>query len=770
MAILTNNLGFPRIGENRELKKAAESFWRGDLTEAQLLQIAAEIRKKNWLLQSGRGIDLIPSNDFSLYDQVLDMCCTLGAVPDRFLLSAGRVDLDTFFAMARGVEGTGSSGGIAPLEMTKWFDTNYHYLVPEFHRSQRFSVSFTKAFDEFEEAKRLGIVTKPVFIGPLSFLILGKGKESRFDPLSLLADLLPAYIELLNTFAGLGAKWVQMDEPCLIMDLTEGQKQAYLKAYRQLHRSVSGIRLMIASYFGPLGDNLDLMLELPAGGYHVDLVSGEEDLDPILASVPAGAVLSLGVINGRNVWKNDYARSLGIIDKAKKRLGTDRLMVAPSCSLLHTPLTVAGEPGLKPELKEVLSFAVEKLAETVELAELADGRHDPAKIEENRKRHEAWRKHSEIHHPQTRQRLKGISANDLKRPGAFPVRIAKQRKVLALPLFPTTTTGSFPQSRELRVARRKFRQGTLSRGDYEAFIEERIHRVIQDQEEVGIDVLVHGEFERSDMVEYFAELLDGFALTTNGWVQSYGSRYVKPPIIFGDVQRSQPMTVRWITHAQSLTARPVKGMLTGPVTIQQWSFVREDLPRSETARQIALALRDEVHDLETVGIRAIQIDEPALREGLPFKKKAWNAYLKWAVEAFRLASCGVRDETQIHTHMCYSEFGDIIETIIALDADVLAIEASRSKMELLDDFRGNPYPNHIGPGVYDVHSPRVPEVAEIVGLLEKACQVLPAEKVWVNPDCGLKTRGEAETWASLKNMVAAAKKMRARYELGDLEK
>jgi 5-methyltetrahydropteroyltriglutamate--homocysteine methyltransferase len=764
MAMMRNNLGFPRIGENRELKKATESFWKGNLTEAQLLRSAAQIREKNWLLQLEKGIDLIPSNDFSLYDSMLDMCCTLGVVPERFGWTGGTVGLDIYFAMARGVEGAALQGCTAPLEMTKWFDTNYHYLVPEFHRRQRFRLSFLKALDEFEEAKRLGIVTKPVLIGPVSFLILGKGKEAGFDRLTLLPDLLPVYIELLNTFAGLGAKWVQLDEPCLVMDLTQEQKQAYLVAYRQIRQSVPDLRLMIAGYFGPLGDNVELMLGLPAAGYHVDLVSGKEDLDAVLAAIPAGAVLSLGVINGRNVWKNDYTRSLEIIGKAKEKMGSDRLMVAPSCSLLHSPITLAGEPGLTPELREMLAFAVEKLGETAELAALAEGRLDSSKIEENRRSHEEWRKHPEIQRLQVRQRLQEICAGDLKRSGAFSVRMAKQKKILRLPIFPTTTIGSFPQTGDLRATRQKFRQKMLSRDDYEGFIEERIQHVIKGQEEIGIDVLVHGEFERTDMVEYFAELLDGFAFTANGWVQSYGSRCVKPPIIYGDVQRGEPMTLRWSAYAQTLTAKPVKGMLTGPVTIQQWSFVREDQPRSETARQIALALRDEVLDLEAAGIKAIQIDEPALREGLPFKKKDRGAYLQWAVESFRLASCGVRDETQIHSHMCYSEFGDIIEAIIALDADVLSIEASRSQMELLDDFRENPYPNHIGPGVYDVHSPRVPEVAEMVRLLEKACWVLPRLNIWVNPDCGLKTRGEAETWASLRNMVAAAREMRLRFE------
>jgi 5-methyltetrahydropteroyltriglutamate--homocysteine methyltransferase len=762
--MLRNNLGFPRIGDNRQLKKATESFWRGDLTEAQLVRVAAQIREKNWLLQMEKGIDLIPSNDFSLYDSMLDMCCTLGAVPERFGWSAQTVGLDTYFAMARGVKSAEAQGGTAPLEMTKWFDTNYHYLVPEFHRRQRFRLSFTKALDEFEEARRLGVVTKPVLIGPLSFLLLGKGKEGGVDHLSLLSDLLPVYIELLNTFAGLGAQWVQMDEPCLIMDLSEEQKSAYLGAYRQIRQSVPDLRMMIAAYFGPLGENAELMLALPAAGYHVDLVSGKEDLDAVLAAIPSGAVLSLGVINGRNVWKNDYARSLEIIGKAKEKIGSDRLMVAPSCSLLHSPVTLAGESGLPPELRKMLAFAVEKLKETAELAELAESGVDSSNLGENRGSHEEWRRHPGIDRPQVRQRLQGICADDLKRPGSFPVRMAKQKEILRLPLFPTTTIGSFPQTGDLRAARRKFREQELSRDAYEGFIEARIQHVIKKQEETGIDVLVHGEFERTDMVEYFAELLDGFAFTANGWVQSYGSRCVKPPIIFGDVQRREPMTLRWSAYAQALTDRPVKGMLTGPVTIQQWSFVREDQPRSETARQIALALRDEVGDLEAAGIKAIQIDEPALREGLPFKKKDRGPYLQWAVESFRLASCGARDETQIHSHMCYSEFGDIIEAIIALDADVLSIEASRSQMELLDDFRENPYPNHIGPGVYDVHSPRVPEVSEIVILLEKACRVLPRSNIWVNPDCGLKTRGEAETWAALRNMVQAAREMRNRYE------
>ncbi len=763
MAILTNNLGFPRIGENRELKKATEAFWKGTLAEEELRQCAADIRRKNWQRQKEKGIDLIPSNDFSLYDQMLDMCCVLGAVPERFGWSGGQVGCDTYFAMARGVQQEDPPRGVPALEMTKWFDTNYHYLVPEFHRDQEFCLSFNKTLDEFAEAMKLGIKTKPVLIGPLSFLILGKEKEAGFDRLSLLTRLLPVYTELLNHLAARGAEWMQIDEPCLALDLTEAHKEAYERAFQEINQSVSGVKIILTSYFGPLDNNLELKLKLPADAYHFDLVRGEIDLEAVLSSFPAAASLSLGVINGRNIWKNNYQRSMAIIQKARDKVGAERLMVAPSCSLIHVPITLANEPFLNPELKAVLAFAAEKLEEIATLAGLAEGSLDPSLIEQNQQIHQAWQIRPEITNPQVRARLKNITAEDLQRSHRFTERIRKQRKVLSLPLFPTTTTGSFPQTREIRAARRRFKQGELSRTVYEDFIQKEIQRVIEEQEELGLDVLVHGEFERNDMVEYFAELFQGFAFMTNGWVQSFGSRYVKPPIIYGDVQRPEPMTVRWICHAQSLTARPVKGMLTGPVTMARWSFVREDQPRSETTRQIALAIRDEVHDLEQAGIRIIQIDEPALREGLPFKRQAWNTYLQWAVEAFRLACCCVRDETQIHTHMCYSEFNDIIEAISAMDADVLAIEASRSQMELLEVFEEKTYPNQIGPGVYDVHSPRVPEVSEIVRLLEKACEVLPRENIWVNPDCGLKTRSDPESRASLRNLVDAARVMRDRY-------
>ncbi len=568
---------------------------------------------------------------------------------------------------------------------------------------------------------------------------------------------------MLSRLAGLGPTWVQMDEPCLTMDLTAGQKEAFGSAYRELAGSAPDLRLLIATYFGPLGENLELLFSLPAAGYHLDLVNGEGELEPALELLPASASLSLGVVNGRNIWRNDYQRSLDLLKKARKRLGSERLMVAPSSSLLHVPLALSNEPDLDPGLKGTLAFAEEKLEEVAELAALADGRGQASRVEANRRLHEAWQAGPGIRKPQVRARLAEIPAEATRRPGAFVERHKAQMAALQLPLFPTTTIGSFPQTGEVRAARRKFRNGELTSEAYEAFIGERVGRLIREQEELGLDVLVHGEFERTDMVEYFAEFLEGYAFTANGWVQSYGSRCVKPPIIYGDVHRPEPMTVRWIALAQSLTSRPVKGMLTGPVTMLRWSFVREDQPAAETARQIALAMRDEVRDLEAAGIRVIQIDEPALREGLPIKKVAWEAYLQWAVDAFRLASCGVADKTQIHTHMCYSEFDDIFDAIIALDADVLAIEASRSQMELLDTFEQRKYPNQVGPGIYDVHSPRVPETQEMVDLLEKACRVLPVGGIWVNPDCGLKTRGEPETRAALENMVGAARIMRSRH-------
>jgi 5-methyltetrahydropteroyltriglutamate--homocysteine methyltransferase len=763
MSILTHNLGFPRIGGHRELKKATESFWKGDLSSADLLQIAAGIRRDNWKLQKARGIDLIPSNDFSLYDQMLDMCCVLGAVPDRFGGTDAEVGLDTYFAMARGRQGEGAADRADPLEMTKWFDTNYHYLVPEFHRGQTFRLSFSKPLAEYAEAKEWGIETKSVLIGPLSFLLLGKEKEKGIDRLSLLPALLPVYGELLSRLASLGATWVQMDEPCLTMDLSSGQKEAFRSAYRELARSAPGLRLLIVTYFGPLGENLELLFSLPAAGYHLDLVNGGEELEPALDLLPSPASLSLGVVNGRNIWRNGYQGSLALLQKAREKLGSERLMVAPSCSLLHVPVTLSNEPDLEPGLKGMLAFAEEKLEEVAELAALADGRGQDSRVETNRRLHEAWQASPGIQNPQVRARIAGIQAEAIHRPSGFAERHKAQMASLQLPLFPTTTIGSFPQTGDIRAARRKFRNGELTRDAYESFIGERVGRLIREQEELGLDVLVHGEFERTDMVEYFALFLDGYAFTANGWVQSYGSRCVKPPIVYGDVQRPEPITVRWITLAQSLTSRPVKGMLTGPITMLRWSFVREDQPAFETARQIALAMRDEVHDLEAAGIRVIQIDEPALREGLPIKKGAWEAYLQWAVDAFRLASCGVADKTQIHTHMCYSEFDDIFDAIIALDADVLAIEASRSQMELLDTFEQRNYPNQVGPGIYDVHSPRVPETHEIVALLEKACRVLPVENIWVNPDCGLKTRGEPEARAALKNMVEAARIMRSRH-------
>ena len=763
MPILTNNLGFPRIGAHRELKKATEAYWKGELSVAALGQRAAEIRRDNWQLQKDKGIDLIPANDFSLYDQMLDMCCTLGAVPERFDWSGGEVGLETYFAMARGGRQQGGAKNAAPLEMTKWFDTNYHYLVPEFHPGQNFRLAFSKPLAEYAEAREQGIETKPVLIGPLSFLLLGKEKEKGFDRLSLLPALLPVYAELLARLAALGAHWVQLDEPCLAMDLSAAQQDAFRQAYGKLAGAAPGLKLLLTTYFGPLGENLELFFGLPAAGYHLDMVNGDRELAAALDALPPTASLSLGVVNGRNIWKNHYRRSLELLEKARERIGGERLMVAPSCSLLHVPVTLANEPDLAPGLQGMLSFAVEKLDELVQLAGLMEGSLAASAIEANRQLHEAWQKSPGIRNPKVRERLAAIPGEAISRHSPFVERHREQAAHLRLPLFPTTTIGSFPQTGEVRAARRRFRTGELSREDYEAFIEEKIRRLVREQEGLGLDVLVHGEYERTDMVEHFAQFLEGYAFMANGWVQSYGSRCVKPPILYGDVHRPQPMTVRWISYAQSLTERPMKGMLTGPVTMLQWSFVREDQPAAVTTRQLALAIRDEVADLEAAGIHVIQIDEPALREGLPIKKGAWREYLDWAVEAFRLSACGVADRTQIHTHMCYAEFDDIFAAIVDMDTDVLAIEASRSQMELLESFEEHNYPSQVGPGLYDVHSPRVPEVAEMVELLEKACRVLPPASIWVNPDCGLKTRGETETRAALKNMVEAARGMRARY-------
>jgi len=747
-------LGFPRIGAHRELKTAVEACWKGQLDHAGLQRAAADLRTRHWTLQKDAGIDVIPSNDFSFYDQVLDMTAALGAVPARYGHDGGSVGLNTLFAMARGTDDAPA------MEMTKWFDTNYHYIVPEFHAGQRFTLSTTKAVDEFKEARTLGIHTRPVLIGPVTWLSLGKAKDADFDPLSLLASVLPVYEKLLHHLAAAGADWVQIDEPILALDLTEAQRDALTRAYAVL--STVGPKLMLATYFDGLRNNTGLATSLPVAGLHIDLVRAPDQVDAVLDALPTDTVLSLGVIDGRNVWRADLEAALAPVETAVNRLGQDRVQVAPSCSLLHTPVDLDLEPDLDPEVRSWMAFSVQKLGEVVTLATAArDGRAAVADaLTASTEAAAARRTSTRIHDAAVAARLTDVSPGDLQRASPFPVRQAAQRARLNLPMFPTTTIGSFPQTTEVRQKRAAFRKGQIDQTTYDAFLKEETERTIRVQEELGLDVLVHGEFERNDMVEYFGEHLSGFAFTRNGWVQSYGSRCVKPPVIFGDVSRPDPMTVGWSSYAQSLTDRPVKGMLTGPVTILQWSFVRDDVPRSDTCRQIALAIRDEVQDLETAGIRVIQIDEPAMREGLPLRKTDWDTYLAWAVESFRLASSGVADGTQIHTHMCYCEFNDIMPSIAALDADVISIETSRSDMELLDAFVDFQYPNEIGPGVWDIHSPRVPPMEDMRRLLEKAATVLPADHLWVNPDCGLKTRGWPEVNASLRNLVAAARDLR----------
>ena len=759
---ISNNLGFPPLGVARELKRATEGYWSGKVSLPDLLKAGTELRARHWRLQQEAGIDLIPSNDFSYYDRMLDVCALVGAVPKRYGWAGGPVDVDTYFAMARGVQSGGRD--VTAMEMTKWFDTNYHYIVPEFEPAQAFRLSSAKPVDEFQEAKALGIQTKPVLIGPVTFLLLGKARTARFDRLTLLDALLPVYADVLARLAAAGATWVQLDEPCLSLDRTPAERAAFVRAYRFLAERAPKIKILVATYFAALDDNLPTALELPVAGLHVDAVRASSRVDALLQAWPAGGgregkVLSLGVIDGRNIWKADLTAALRTLEEAMERAGAAQLWVAPSCSLLHVPIDLDREPRLDTELKGWLAFAKQKLVEVATLTRaLREGRDSVAALLDANARTLAGRRTSRrIHNPAVKQRARGVTEHDMRRASPHAERRKKQ---LRLPLFPTTTIGSFPQTAEVRAARKKLHDGKMSSVEYDAFIAEQITRTLKLQEELGLDVLVHGEFERNDMVEYFGEQLDGFTFTEQGWVQSYGSRYVKPPIIFGDVSRAKAMTVRWSTFAQSKTARPVKGMLTGPVTILQWSFVRDDQPRAETAKQLALAIRDEVKDLEAAGIRVIQIDEPALREGLPLRRAEWPAYLEWAVNAFRLATAGVSDATQIHTHMCYSEFNDVIRVIEKMDADVISIENARSGSELLEGFKEYRYPNEIGPGVYDIHSPRVPSTAEIVQALKRMQEVLGDRQIWVNPDCGLKTRGWEETLPSLRNMVQAARQLR----------
>ncbi|TAA39182.1 5-methyltetrahydropteroyltriglutamate--homocysteine S-methyltransferase [Pseudoxanthomonas winnipegensis] len=752
------NLGFPRIGPRRELKHALERYWKGEDSADTLQATAAALRAQHWQLQRQAGADVLPSNDFSLYDHVLDTAFLFDALPQRYRALADADPLAGYFAMARGVQ----TGGIdlRALEMTKWFDTNYHYIVPELHAGQEFALRGDKPVAQFLEARAAGFDTRPVLLGPVSFLLLSKTTDGS-DRLALLERLLPVYAQLLERLHAAGAAWVQIDEPTLVLDLDEAAKAAFACAYAFLAQAPRS-RLLLTTYFGALGDNLDLVARLQVEGLHVDLVRAPEQLDAVLQAWPKGRVLSAGLVNGRNVWRTNLDNALTLARYAQGHVGADNLWLAPSCALLHVPVDLEQEKALDAELKSWLSFARQKLGELRVLADALDGREGAeGPLAQQRARLESRRQSARVHRPEVARRLATLSEADSRRASPYAQRRVLQEQAFGLPVYPTTTIGSFPQTQQVRQARAQHKAGKLSDADYETFLEAETERCVRFQERIGLDVLVHGEYERNDMVEYFGEQLDGFAFTKLGWVQSYGSRCVKPPIIFGDVVRPKPMTVRWSRYAQSLTQRPMKGMLTGPVTVLQWSFVRDDQARSETCRQIALALRDEVNDLEAAGIGIIQIDEPAIREGLPLRRDAWSDYLNWAIEAFRICASGVGDATQIHTHMCYSEFNDIIDAVAAMDADVISIETSRSRMELLDAFVRFRYPNGIGPGVYDIHSPRVPSVEEMVELLRKARAVLSPQQLWVNPDCGLKTRGWDETRHALEQMVEAARRLRA---------
>jgi 5-methyltetrahydropteroyltriglutamate--homocysteine methyltransferase len=770
VSVIATCLGFPRIGSSRELKKELERFWSGNGSLSTLLEVGATLRLRHWSLMKAAGIDQIPVNDFSLYDHMLDMAVAVGAVPPRY---AGISDPSArYFAMARGMQDPAAGIDVAALEMTKWFDTNYHYIVPELRPDQGFTLDATKIVSEIDEARALGIEPRPVIVGPVTFLQLSKlvpGTGSlTVTPLALLDRLLMAYEHLLALLAAKNIAWVQVDEPCLVLDLDEPTQVAYRNAFKRLAARTSRPRLLVTTYFGAIDHNLPLIAQSGWEGVHIDLVRAPEQLDAVLDQLPPQMILSLGLVDGRNVWRADLDAAAAQLRWAVQRLGAERVVVGPSCSLLHVPVDLAVERKLDGELTSWLAFATQKLDEIRALADdagasaTATSRPSDPRFEAARAALSSRRGSVRTRQPEVRARAGAVTPQMLRRTSGYEERARRQHLRFGLGPLPTTTIGSFPQTREVRAARAEWRAGRMTEGAYEQFLKDETRRCVVEQEAIGLNVLVHGEFERNDMSEYFGEQLEGFAFTENGWVQSYGSRCVKPPVLFGDVSRPRPMTVEWWRYAQSLTKQPMKGMLTGPVTILQWSFVRNDQPREETCRQIALALRDEVADLEVAGAGMIQVDEPAIREGLPLRRRDFPAYLRWSVDAFRLATSGVRDKTQIHTHMCYSEFGDILEAISSMDADVLSIETSRSKMELLVDFGTFKYPNEVGPGVYDIHAPRVPTIGEMYELLERAMSVLPAERLWVNPDCGLKTRGWPEVSAALRNMVEAARLARQR--------
>ncbi|MEJ0020026.1 MAG: 5-methyltetrahydropteroyltriglutamate--homocysteine S-methyltransferase [Acetobacteraceae bacterium] len=763
---VASNLGFPRIGRRRELKSHLEQFWAGESDATALETAAAALRARHWQAQSACGISHVPSGDFSLYDHVLDTACMLGAIPDGYGWSGGPVALPSYFALARGSRGTleeraaGIAPGLPALEMTKWFDTNYHYLVPRLAAGQRFALTENRLLAQCREAMPLR--TRPVLLGPVSFLMLAKTTDGS-DALDLLDQVLPVYRQVLRELAEANVAWVQVDEPVLALDLPAKATAALERAYAALGQGATP-DLLLASYFGPLGANLGAAARLPVAGLHLDLVRGGDDLTAALETVPAERWLSLGLVDGRNVWRTDLRAALGVLQRVASGRGDRRLMVAPSCSLLHVPVDLRQETRLDLAVKGWLAFAEQKLAEVAALARGLDEGEKAiaAQLAASDAAAASRRASDAVHRAAVRDRMVAVTPDMERRASPYPSRRTAQQARLGLPAFPTTTIGSFPQTPEVRQARARLGRGELAAAAYDGIVQGWIDDAVRWQEEVGLDVLVHGEFERNDMVKYFAEQLGGYAFTQHGWVQSYGSRCVAPPIIWGDVARPAPMTVRWSAYAQARTARPMKGMLTGPVTMLQWSFVRDDIPRETVCRQIALAIRDEVADLEAAGIAVIQVDEPAFREGLPLREADRAAYLAWAVGCFRLATGCVRDDTSIHTHMCYSEFNDIMPSIAAMDADAISIETTRSRMDLLDAFTGaGRYPAEIGPGIWDIHSPRVPDAREMAELLGLARQRLEDWQIWVNPDCGLKTRSWAEVRPALEHMVAAARQLRA---------
>ncbi|KAJ6628735.1 cobalamin-independent synthase [Mycena sp. CBHHK59/15] len=752
--VASSVLGFPRIGANREVKKAVEAYWAGKISAEELTKAAADVKKTSWTSIKTRGVDFIPSGEFSLYDHVLDHSAAFNVIPKRYV-GQGLSPIDVYFAMGRGRQADGVD--VPASEMKKWFDSNYHFVVPEVSDKTDFKLNFNKAVEEFQEAKAAGVVTRPCKAS--------KEAAPGFQPISLLPKLLPIYKTLLADLKAAGAEWVQIDEPILVLDSAAALEKQYTTAYEAL--SPIAPKIMLTTYFSRLDSNLNYVAKLPVAGLHIDLDRAPGQLDEVLAAIkPTNMVLSLGLVSGRNIWKTDFAAAIKLGQKAVDTLGAERVIVATSSSLLHTPVTLASEKKLTAEQKDWFSFALEKSAEVATIAAALSGSQDvkvTVALEENKVSIEKRRKFESTSDDTVRKRVAAITPEQLERKSPFAVRKEVQAKHLNLPKFPTTTIGSFPQTKEIRQARAKLGKGEITQEQYDEFIKKEIETVVRFQEKIGLDLLVHGEPERNDMVQYFGEQLTGFVFTQNAWVQSYGSRYVRPPIIVSDVSRPGPMTVRWSSYAQSVTKKPMKGMLTGPVTILNWSFPRADVSRELQSKQLALALRDEVVDLEKAGISAIQVDEPAIREGLPLRRSDWDAYLKWAVDSFKLSTAGVTDSLQTHSHFCYSDFDDIFPSIQRLDADVISIEASKSDMKLLNTFKQYGYSNQIGPGVYDIHSPRVPGDQEIKDRLKSMLDILPDSLLFVNPDCGLKTRGWKETEASLVNLVTAAQWARQTY-------